>query len=146
MKTLTKLALGTVAASTGLMVGYAPAQAALIGDTVMAEYVLNGNLFASGTEVVVDPGIEFAFPTGNGGNISLDVKNDSFDIVFDLTGFSGIGYYPEDRTFDSALCRANNDLKPNYTLNLGNGPTTAGKTNLLPSETVECNVATETIR
>ncbi len=80
MNRLTKLALGTMAASTGLMVAYAPAQAALLGDTVSLS-----STFINGSAVVVDPGIEFDF-SGGSEQLSLDVKNDSFDITYENFG------------------------------------------------------------
>ncbi len=91
MNRLTKLALGTVAASTGLMVAYAPAQAALLGDTVRAELIFNGTITSlDETDTVVDPGIEFSSAIGSA-TFELDVKNDSFDIIYDLGTFSGVG-------------------------------------------------------
>ena len=91
MNRLTKLALGTVAASSGLMVAYAPAQAALLGDTVRAEFTAAGiGTFLDETDTVVDPGTEFSLPFGSNG-LELDVKNDSFDIIYDLGVTSGVG-------------------------------------------------------
>ncbi|MEA5535911.1 PEP-CTERM sorting domain-containing protein [Crocosphaera sp. XPORK-15E] len=93
MKTLTKLALGTVVASTGLMVGYAPAQAALLGDTVSAELIGIGvGTILNQTATVVDPGIEFTVFGNQGANLNLDVKSDSFDIIYNLTTLPGIGF------------------------------------------------------
>ncbi|MGK7885563.1 MAG: PEP-CTERM sorting domain-containing protein [Crocosphaera sp.] len=86
MNRLTKLALGTVAASTGLMVAYAPAQAALLGDEVNAELLFDGSSGFNQTATVIDPGVEFtAFS-----QLALDVKNDSFDLIYDLSGLGGI--------------------------------------------------------
>ena len=94
MKRLTKLALGTMAASTGLMVAYAPAQAALLGDTVSAELSVDGlGTVLDETDTVVDDSdseVEFTF-IGVSEELSLDVKNDSFDIIYENFGiFSNV--------------------------------------------------------
>ena len=79
------LSIGVLAA--GLSSGSAQA-AGLIGDTV------NGQLDATGfgtlinrNAVVTDPGVEFNFSNV----LSLDVKDDSFDITYDLTSFGAVG-------------------------------------------------------
>ena len=82
MNRLTKLALGTMAASTGLMVAYAPAQAALLGDTVsLSSTFINGSAVVMGE----DEPVEFTFSDGSE-QLSLDVKNDSFDITYENFG------------------------------------------------------------
>ncbi|MGK7959184.1 PEP-CTERM sorting domain-containing protein [Crocosphaera sp.] len=83
-----------MAASTGLMVAYAPAQAALLGDTVSAELSVDGlGTVLDETDTVVDDSdseVEFTF-IGVSEELSLDVKNDSFDIIYENFGiFSNI--------------------------------------------------------
>lgn len=88
LKTLLK-SVALIPVATVLFSG--SAQAALIGDTV------NGQLSATGfgtilnqNAVVTDPGVEFAFVNGDA-NISLDVKDDSFDIIYNLGSFLEVG-------------------------------------------------------
>ena len=66
------------------------AQAALLGDTVTADLSSNGFSILNTTEVVLDPGIEFSRPIGNGA-LSLDLKSDSFDIIYNLGSFPSVG-------------------------------------------------------
>ncbi|MEM1168072.1 MAG: PEP-CTERM sorting domain-containing protein [Cyanobacteria bacterium P01_H01_bin.35] len=90
LKTLTKLALGTAISSIGLMVTNSPAQAALLADSVRVELGNNGVFIFDETAVVTDPGTEFSFLSGDG-SFNLDVKSDSFDIIYDAGSFASVG-------------------------------------------------------
>jgi hypothetical protein len=84
MKTLTNVAFGAVIASTSLMIAHAPAQAALLGDEVRAELIAVGiGTLLDETDTVIDPGIEFTVLGNFNSSFSLDVKSDSFDIIYD---------------------------------------------------------------
>ena len=68
------------------------AQAALIGDTVNGQFSVPGfGTFLNQNAVVTDPGVEFSFSAGQGSLLSLDVKNDSFDIIYNLGSSAGVG-------------------------------------------------------
>ncbi|MDJ0519252.1 MAG: PEP-CTERM sorting domain-containing protein [Trichodesmium sp. MO_231.B1] len=87
---LKRLTLGTVFGFIGLMVANSSAQAALLGDNVRAEFsgVGLGTLLDE-TAVTVDPGIEFSLPGLFDSLFSLDVRNNSFDIIYDVADFTG---------------------------------------------------------
>lgn len=92
MNTLTKIAFGTFFTSTSLMTIHVPAQAVLLGDTVRAELILFGvGTLLDETDTVVDPGVEFISLGRLGSSLNLDVKNDSFDIIYDLGGAIEVG-------------------------------------------------------
>jgi hypothetical protein len=75
-----------------------PAQAALLGDEVRLQmlFAIGVPAFFDQTAVVVDPGIEFTFVGTNDSTINIDVKNDSFDIIFDFNALGSVGF---DSTF-----------------------------------------------
>lgn len=65
--------------------------ASLIGDAVTLDFGITGeagSVFTS-TALVTNPGVEFTIPTGN--PLLVDIKDSSFDIFFDLTGFPDVG-------------------------------------------------------
>jgi hypothetical protein len=85
IKTLLK-SIALVPVATVMFAGSAQAQ--LLGDTVNGQFSVTG----FGTPLnqnaeVTDPGVEFNVRNA----IFLDVKDDSFDIIYDLTRFAGVG-------------------------------------------------------
>ena len=94
MKINSQLALGTAISSISLMITIplieTPASAFLLGDTVRAEFNATGfgNIIDE-TDVVVDPGIEFSRTFVD--TFALDVKSDSFDIIYTGGGVPFIG-------------------------------------------------------
>ncbi len=81
------LSIGVLAA--GLSSG--SAQAGLIGNTVNGQLGITGSSpILNQNAVVTDPGVEFNFTNGDGG-LSLDVNDDSFDLIYNLGSFPGVG-------------------------------------------------------
>lgn len=82
------LTIGVLTA--GLSSGSAQA-AGLIGDTVNGQFgITGGSPVLNQNTVVTDPGVEFNFTNGDGG-LSLDVNDDSFDLIYNLGSFPGVG-------------------------------------------------------
>lgn len=91
LKTLLK-SVALIPVATVLFSG--SAQAALIGDTVNGQFGVTGDVtLLNQNAVVTDPGVEFAFVTGDAA-FSLDVKDDSFDIIYDLGSFFNVSVLP----------------------------------------------------
>ncbi|NER08647.1 MAG: PEP-CTERM sorting domain-containing protein [Okeania sp. SIO3C4] len=72
------------------MVANSPAQAALLADSVRGQLGSNSFSILDETAVVTDPGTEFSRVIGDG-SLSLDVKSDSFDIIYDVGSFPSVG-------------------------------------------------------
>ncbi|MGB3641918.1 MAG: PEP-CTERM sorting domain-containing protein [Rivularia sp. (in: cyanobacteria)] len=84
------LSIGVLAA--GLSSGSAQA-AGLIGDTVNAQLGATGSSpFLNQNAEVTEPGVEFTAVGAQNATISLDVKDNSFDIIYNLTTLSGVGF------------------------------------------------------
>ncbi len=86
--------IGFASASTiAMLLGHdASAHAALLGDSVHGQLGVTGEAaFFNQTANVVDPGVEFAVAGLSGSTITIDVKDDAFDILFDLTSIVGLG-------------------------------------------------------
>ena len=101
LKSISKKALTTLVAAIGLMVVIAPAQATLIGDSVQGKLEVNGlGTLLDVMAFVADPGIEFSITGNQNASLSLDVKSDSFDIIYDLSTLSDIGFATTWTLFD----------------------------------------------
>lgn len=89
LKTLLK-SVALIPVATVLFSG--SAQAALIGDTVNGRLSITGGpTILNQNAIVADPGVEFALSLGSGSLLSLDIKNDSFDIIYNLGSFGATG-------------------------------------------------------
>ena len=85
IKTLLK-SIALVPVATVMFAG--SAQAYFVGDTVNGQFGITGdNPIINENAEVTDPGVEFNF----GNALSLDLNDDSFDIIYDLTGFRSVG-------------------------------------------------------
>lgn len=124
LKPLTKFALGTVISSIGIMIAQSPAQAILLGDDVTGQFGATGNSpVLNQTTTVIDPGTEFAF-VNDDATLSLDVKDDSFDITYNLGSFPAVGA-------DTSWILSDLDFNPSATVT---GVTlTSGKSSLISS-------------
>ncbi|MGB3641917.1 MAG: PEP-CTERM sorting domain-containing protein [Rivularia sp. (in: cyanobacteria)] len=90
LKTLLK-SVALIPVATVLFSG--SAQAALIGDTVNGQLSITGGpTILNQNAVVTDPGVEFTVVGNQNASISLDVKDDAFDIIYNLTTISQIGF------------------------------------------------------
>ncbi|MEO1430210.1 MAG: PEP-CTERM sorting domain-containing protein [Cyanobacteria bacterium J06633_8] len=83
------------------------AQAQLLGDTVNGQFSFGGDSPVINRDAeVTDPGFEFSFVAANA-SLSLDVKDDSFDLIYDLGSFFSVGtttsWSLSDLGFDSAI-------------------------------------------
>ena len=105
IKTLLK-SIALVPVATVMFAG--SAEAGLVGDTVNGQFrVTNGHTFLNQAAEVTDPGVEFSLKPGNNADFSIDVKDDSFDIIYNFGNFAGIGV-------DSSWILS--DLGPDYVI------------------------------
>ncbi|MCJ8282867.1 MAG: PEP-CTERM sorting domain-containing protein [Rivularia sp. ALOHA_DT_140] len=103
IKTLLK-SIALVPVATVMFAGSAQAQ--LLGDTVNGQLGSTGGpSFLNQNAEVTDPGVEFTAVGNQNASISLDVKDNSFDIIYNLSTLDFIGF-PSTWTlsdFDSAI-------------------------------------------
>jgi hypothetical protein len=90
IKTLLK-SVALVPVATVMFAGSAQAQ--LLGDTVNGQLgATNSPAFLNQNAEVTDPGIEFTAVGNQNASISLDVKDNSFDIIYNLSTLGSIGF------------------------------------------------------
>lgn len=71
----------------------ASAHAALLGDSVGGQFdITGGPTIFNQTATAIDPGVEFTLFGNAGASIALDVKDDAFDIIFNLTNLTQLGF------------------------------------------------------